>query len=246
MSTFSPVAVLYTSDGTPVQITGGVLRIDPTGTTIQPVSSSDILAKTSDIVAELVNIRSSDGIRRISDALPSGDNGIGQVKIWDGTGAVSILSDTAAGYNRLAIEGNVSVTAPEAPPSTTAVQLFAPRASSDSTELEVAGNSSHDTEYAIGDGNTLTIQYVQIGAQGDPNERGSRIEIIYDDVGTERMIERFYATSFSAPFSPNVSSARDGTALTGNAGGTKKLVIRRTRLAGGSGEIDVEIRGYEV
>ena len=108
----------------------------------------------------------------------------------------------------------------------------------------MSGNQSTDTPYVIPNGDTLTLLYAVVGAQGDPNERGSQIELIYDANGTLHLVERYYASVASRPYEIQRSTARDGTTMIGNAGGTNRLIIRRTRLSGGAGRIDVSLRGY--
>lgn len=207
-----------------------------------------------DIETLLTSIKNTDGIKKITDALPVGDNIIGRTKLSDGTdlaliesnGAirigiygnggtvpVDVSLDGTDGKYRLEIVGKVSVSAPPAPPASTPVSIDA------SSPLSVTTTST--TTYVIPNGETLTITSITAGAEGDPNERGSKVEVFYYD-GTERIIERIYLTGQTVPLFPDTAEARDGTALVGN--GVHEIRVRRTRLGGSSVEIDAVIRGY--
>lgn len=152
----------------------------------------------------------------------------------DGSRDVSVVEDTADGLNRFAISGKVSVTAPPPPIGATPITIAA------DDPLSV---SAHDTDYIITSGKDLHIQQIVVGAAGDPNEKGSKVTVIFDD-GTEHVIERIYVSGFTNFGSyPDTAEARDGTPLVGN--GTNKLIIRREKLGGTAREVDAVIRGYE-
>jgi hypothetical protein len=114
----------------------------------------------------------------------------------------------------------------------------------DDANLDVT--STHDTEYTISSGKSFIIQQIVVGAEGDPNEKGSKVEVVYDDGTTEHLVDRIYiaGTSLFGNY-PDTGEARDGTSLDGD-GSTKKLIIRRTRLGGATLEIDCVVRGYEI
>jgi hypothetical protein len=146
-----------------------------------------------------------------------------------------VVVDTQDSFQRLAIQGKVQVTPPVAPPTATPVTIDA------SIPLDVG---SHDTTYTITSGKTFVIQQIVAGAEGDPTEKGSKIEVYFDD-GTERLIERIYITGFTQyGVYPDTQTSRDGTILAGN--GSNELVVRRQKLGGSNKEIDVVIRGYEI
>jgi len=266
----------------------GTLRIDPVGTTTQPISAASLpLPAGAATEATLASVKNTDGIKKITDALPVGDNIIGRTKITDGTSLLSITTggeakmvlyddvnnvalavldggaipantrsllaagkdesgnartlmtvedENQVGLHRLAITGNVAVVVQPPPTGGSLVTIPA------DNPLTVSG--THDTEYTITSGKSFYIQQLICGAEGDPTEKGSKIEVLFNN-GTEHPISRVYITGFSEYFQfPDVNEARDGTSLTGN--GTNKIVVRRIRLSGTSQEIDAVVRGYEL
>ncbi len=146
----------------------------------------------------------------------------------------TVARDQQDGKFRLSIEGKVTTSLPSPPQDATQVTIAA------DDPLEVQG--SEDTEYIIPNGTTFHIQQVIAGAQGDPNETGSKIEIIYND-GVENLIERLYVVGFTEFGNyPDTSTTRNGKKLEGN--GTNKIVIRRDRIGGNALEVDAVVRGY--
>jgi hypothetical protein len=138
---------------------------------------------------------------------------------------------------RVAISGKVSVQIPPPPAGGTPVTF-----AQNDANLDVS--SSHDTTYTITNTKTFVVQQVVVGAEGDPNEKGSKVEIYYNN-GTEHLVDRIYISGTSLYGSyPDTSEARDGTSLVGN--GAHTLIIRRTRLGGAALEIDAVVRGYEI
>jgi len=87
------------------------------------------------------------------------------------------------------------------------------------------------------------LEYLVAGAEGDPTAKGSKIEVLYYDGAAEHLVERIYLMGESVSVYPNTSSARDGTAMTGN-GSTKKVYLRRHRMSGTAQEVDAVARGY--
>ena len=263
------------------------VRIDPTGTTTQPMSASSLPlptgaatettlssadGKLTTIDSVLGSIKDTDGIKKITDALPVGDNNIGRVKITDGTNVAGlildgsiyrqqvevkqasgdytnvriadgdsstladVIQDSEDSVNRLQIKGKVSVSAPQPPSTATAVTLAS------DNPLDITGTEEND--YTIPEGETFTLTSVIAGAEGDPTEKGSKIEVIYDQNGTETIIDRIYLTGQTVAIYPDTSKDRSGNSLDGNAGGTNKIVLRRTRLSGSAQEVDAVLRGY--
>lgn len=263
-------------DARPIrQATDGTVRVDPSGTTTQPVSAASLplptgaatettlatratestlatrateatlatratettLAaadtKLGTIDAVLDSIKDTDGVKKITDALPVGDNLIGRVKLSDGTEVADITPD--AGVNRLEILGKVSVVGALPPPSTTPVDIFA------DTPLTVG---TDDTTFTVPDGETFHLQAVTAGNE-DPT-KGAVIEVIFDD-GSEHIIERLYTNGETIQISfPDVETARDGTALLGDSGGTSDIIVRRTKYTGTNIAIDAIVTGYTV
>jgi hypothetical protein len=258
----------------PVNDNGGSLTVDGTVTAnqggtwnVNNVSGTVSLPTGAATETTLASIKSTDGIKKITDPLPAGTNTIGSVKLvgshgnaldiqtetavpadphgflvvgFDGEGYVQPLDvreDPQDGSNRLQIEGKVSIVAPAAPPNTTPVSI------DNSTPLPITGTT--DVYYAITNNKTFTVMQLIGGAEGDPTEKGTVVEIFYDDIGTLRIIDRLYLSGQTVSVYPNTSQARDGTALTGNAGGTKRILLRRRRLSNSAQEVDAVVRGYE-
>jgi len=125
----SPVVILYDASGNPVSVVSdsGVYRLSmlgkllsASGTQINPATEdgnlASIKAKTDNIPSDpakesgkltsletiLTAIRDTAGIKKITDSLPEGDNGIGRVKVWDGTSVADVLSYAA--IRRLRVE----------------------------------------------------------------------------------------------------------------------------------------------
>ena len=237
-----------------------------TRATESTLSAAD--TKLGNIDSVLDSIKDTDGIKKITDSLPAGTNRIGKVRLVDpsdvdlpgaeGVSATSIqrlliagvgesnlrtlalVEDTSDNIWRLAVQGKVSISAPMVPPATTAVIVAA------DTPLAIgSGSSPHDTEYVISNGTTFTLQSIVAGAEGDPAEGGSRIDVVYVDSGsTEHLVSREYINGFTTVIYPDTSKARDNTTMTGN-GTTTKIIVRRVRLSGGSVEVDAVARGFE-
>jgi hypothetical protein len=159
----------------------------------------------------------------------------GPVSLADADGN-DISSQLDVGVRRIEMAGKVTVIGAQPPPSTTPFAIFA------DTPL-VVGNA--DTVYVIPDGTVAHIQQLSAGNE-DPT-KGAVIEVIYNDAGTERLVARIYTAGQTELFSfADISASRDGTSMTGNAGGTKTIILRRTKFAGSDIAIDAVIRGYLV
>lgn len=292
----SPAVILYDASGNPLAVADGVTipagtkglliagsdgvnarfakvtaagRVVTDGSEVtQPISASTLPLPTGAATeVTLASIKDSDGIKKITDALPAGTNRIGAVRLLsqgdvaldvvpnttlpantrglvisgsDTTGKAQFAQvdvDAVDGVRRLQITGKVTTSYPTAPPSTTPVTIDA------STPLSITTTST--TEYTISNGKTFVIQQVSTGAEGDPTEKGSKIEIIYYDGTTEHLIERIYITGFTQfGVYPDTRTARDGTVMAGD-GSTKKIRVKRYRLSGSAQEVDAVVRGYE-
>jgi hypothetical protein len=184
----------------------------------------------------LDSIKDTDGIKKITDALPTGDNWIGRVKFGDGTTVADVITDSTDDINRVAVVGKVSITDPEPPAATTAVLIPA------YDPLEIS--ATDDTEYVIPDGKRLTIQTVYVTAEGDPTVKGSGVNIVYDMNGTEELVTMIHI--MGQPYSqyPNTAVTFDGTYLDGNTAGTNKVIVRRLRFSNNSLEVVGVVRGY--
>lgn len=99
--------------------------------------------------ATLAAIKDTDGIKKIIDALPAGNNALGLVKVHDGTNTANVIDDSGVG--RLAID-----IAKPATPSNSNVAL-----STSSTTL-LAANSNRLGAAIFNDSNKSL--YVKLGA----------------------------------------------------------------------------------
>lgn len=149
----------------------------------------------------------------------------------------TITVDPQDNKKRVEITGKVSVSTPDAPPSST------PRTVEANTPLGISATST--TNYVIPNGVTFTLLSVTAGSEGDPNERGNKVEVSYVDAASVvHLIERIYISSQTIQIYPNTDRARDETIMVGN-GTTTQLRIVRYRLGGGTTECDVIVRGFE-
>jgi hypothetical protein len=227
------------------------------------------LATQTTIAAVLVAIdliKNTDGIKRITDALPVGDNIIGRAKITDGTDVLDIAGEAVATSGLKGIlplgkdsEGNsvfhlaeadgtqvVAAKPPVAPPGTTPF-VFAV----DEAELEVGSGGDVASPHTsigtiIGSGVNLFLQSVEVGTEGDPAEAGAKIEVFWREGGgpTDHLIKRYYIAGDTKAFiEPNINESRDTTQMTGNGTNTRLIVVR-TRLSNAGQEVDFDIRGF--
>jgi hypothetical protein len=193
------------------------------------LSTADGRLATIDAVLD--SIKDTDGVKKITDALPVGDNVVGRAKLTDGTLVATLTAD--AGVNRQEISGKVTVVGAAPPPATTAAIINA------DTPLTVG---SHDTSFVIPNGETFYLQNVTAGNE-DPT-KGASIEVIYDN-GAEHTIARVYIAGFTTSIGFNdLSEARDGTALVGN--GAHEVIVRRAKFSGTNIAIDAVVSGYTV
>lgn len=152
-----------------------------------------------------------------------------------GQGAVDTPVGTD-GKTRLSVDARAHVVPPVAPEGTTPVQIVS------DTPLTVT--TTQQDEYTIPAGKTFYLQSIVAGAEGDPVESGSKVEAYYYDGATERLLLRLYLLGQTVSVSyADVSETRDGTPMEGN-GTSKEIRVRRTRLSGGSAEIDAVVYGY--
>jgi len=144
-------------------------------------------------------------------------NGLGKLKLWDGTRVVSI--DNA---NRLYV--NVGAVTP---PATTPVIRI--------EHSSITGTV--DDVYVIPTGETVSLTRLSGGSEYD-SVAGSEIEILYDPNGDGSVlveIEAIYVNGSSIQFQLSGSYLGDGT----NA-----IRLRRKRLGGGSKEVYARWEGY--
>lgn len=237
----------------------GFKVFNTSGAAIDPATQATAAAIQSAIEA----IRDTAGIKKITDALPTGDNWIGRIKLGDGANLVAIATDAtslasaygipvlgrdagdAARFLLVEDDGTLRVASqpPSPPPGTTEFVL-----SQDDANLVVGPSPSfHETESAvIGAGVNLYLQTFTAGAAGDPSEKGSKVELYWREGAgpTDHLIARIYLSGQSVvQIFPDVNKTRDDTAMTGD-NSTTKLVIRRERLSTSGQEIDAEVRGY--
>ena len=103
---------------------------------------------------------------------------------------------------------------------------------------QTSTNGSVDTIYTITNGSTLTIQLFQAGAEAN-SIGGSKVELFEDpegDLSPLTLISAVYINGSS--FQNNITSAFTGD-------GTRRIVMRRTALAGSAREIFGRWKGYE-
>jgi hypothetical protein len=152
----------------------------------------------------------------------------------DAGNPVTITEDQ--GVFRLEIGGKVAVTGAAPPPATNAANIEA------DTPLTVG---TDDTAFVIPDGETFHLQSIIAGNE-DPT-KGAKIEVIFDENGTEKLVARIYIAGQTIAIGYNdVAVARDGTALLGNAGGTNQIIVRREKFSGSNIAIDAVVSGYTV
>jgi len=128
---------------------------------------------------------------------------------------------------------------PACPPGATEINIYA------DNPLELSNaNSPHDTERVIANGKTFKLQRVIVGAGHDPSEKGTEVELIYEDA-SEHVVARFFAenATYEMQFG-DLDRARDTTTMVGN-GSTFKFIVRRTRLSSSGQRVDVHVQGYE-
>lgn len=239
----------------------GFKVFNTSGAAIDPATQATVAAVQSALEA----IRDTAGVKKITDALPTGDNWLGRIKLGDGTHLVAVATDAdslaaaygvpilardAGGLARFILcedDGKVRVASqpPSPPPGTTEFVLAQPEAN-----LEVGPFPRfHETvSAAVGNNVELYLQSFTAGAAGDPSEKGSKVEIYWREGAgpTDHLISRIYLSGQTVVQTlPDVHKARDGTAMIGD-GTTTKLVLRRERISWSAQEIDGEIRGYLV
>ena len=169
--------------------------------------------------------------------LEPSNNAIGLVKLTDTTGSntAALFYDENEKLYRLGVAAKVTIVPPTAPAIATPVQINADE------PLEVASLST--SSYGIPNGKVFHLQQITAGSEGDPNEKGSKVEVSYSSSLGDKIIERIYINGFSQFGSyPDTSFSRDGTAMSGSNGG--KIVVKRRRLGGSALEIDCVVRGY--
>jgi hypothetical protein len=166
----------------------------------------------------------------------------------DTRGLLAMAADGQGSARRILCDGEgklkVAAQPPTAPPGTTPFVLPG------DTPLVVGPVPVYEESASavIGNGVKLYLQTLLAGAAGDPSEKGSRVEVLWEEgaTPTRHLVTRVYVLGQSVLYTfPDVQVARDGTAMTGNGSNTK-LILRRERLSVAAAEIDAEIRGYTV
>jgi len=109
-------------------------------------------------------------------------------------------------------------------------------------DANLAVTTSDVVYFVIPNNARATVQQIQ--ASGEDGPSGSKVDVFFDDVGTERIIDRVYTAGSMASTMPGTRFARDGTLVRGNAAGTRRLGLRRTSIAGTSKEVDAIVYGY--
>ena len=240
--------------------------IDTKVATEATVATLATQATAAAVQGVLEAIRDTAGIKKITDALPTGDNTIGRTKLTDGNNVLSanLAGDSTTSKVGVGIQGrtitnlfrwllvddagklSVSASPPTAPPGTTEF-VFAVSPSQLTVGSGGQVSSPHNSDSSvIASGKTLRIQLISAGTEGDPAESGSKVEVYWVEGagGTEHLIERLYSDGASETLVlPETRKARDGTQLDGN--GTNTFIrVRRTRLSSSAKEIDFVVRGY--
>lgn len=139
----------------------------------------------------------------------------------DNTGVFKNIRSDSAG--RLLISSDVAT-----PADTTEVTLIA------QTNI----NGSEDTTYTITNGKTLTLQILQAGAEQNTTG-GSKVTVFEDPNGNLSVLNLIAVLYVNG----NSSEASLSTSYSGN--GTRRIVMRRTALAGASREIFGRVKGFE-
>ena len=103
--------------------------------------------------------------------------------------------------------------------------------------------NEHDTSWIIPDGKRFYLQQIQAGASGDPTEKGSAIEVFFNN-GADHLIARIYITgeTVHVPL-PEVAKTRDDLDLDGS-GTSNSIKVKRRRISGAGQEIDALVIGY--
>ncbi|MCU0912935.1 MAG: hypothetical protein MUC88_00055 [Planctomycetes bacterium] len=246
-----------------------------TQTTLAAVLAQlDVALSTRASETTLAAIKSTDGVKKITDPLPAGTNEVGKIaqgtaaanasawpsKLVDGVNAVELAcaDSTSIPANTRGLlamgscaEGDAHFLLVEED-GVLRVAAAPPKPPGASTEVVLASDdplsitSDDYDEYTIPDGKIFHLQNISCGAEGDPSERGSRIDVIFNDNGTMRYVERVYIAGSSVfETLPDTSKSIDGTTMLGD-GSTKKIRLLRHRLSGAAQEVFAVIRGYVV
>ncbi len=103
---------------------------------------------------------------------------------------------------------------------------------------DVSSGSPQDTIYTITNGDTLNIQTLQAGAE-ENTTGGSKIELYEDpngDLSTLNLIAAIYV---------NGNSSQDDISQSFEGDGTRRIVLRRTAIAGAAREVFGRWKGFE-
>ena len=143
------------------------------------------------------------------------------------------IGDESSGFSaEVDSSGRLKVIASTAPPVT-------PPAATEVTQTAYSSMSgTQDTLYTITNGTTLTITQLQGGAEADSD--GTVIEL-YEDPNVDLSVLNVITVIFASGVSNSIPLADD---FTGD--GTRRILLRRRRLTGGSNEVFGRWTGYEI
>jgi hypothetical protein len=189
---------------------------------VMPLPSGAATETTlSGINKSVIDLRDNQGIKRINDALPYGDNNIGRIKITDGGGSGRTVAVDSA--NRLVVSANATIV----PAASVAVEQ------SDVSDL----TGTDDLVYVIPSGKKLTISRFAGGAEGNSG-KVSKVSLFYDPLGTGSgmdTIRLMYLSGNNWEFGLDYQVTGDGT---------KAIRMRRERLDGASDEVAAFWSGF--
>lgn len=91
----SPAAILYDADGNPVSIVldGATYRLQMSAKVARASDGAFVNPATQETLAA---IKDTDGVKKITDALPIGDNRIGKIKVTDDTNVLGVDANNHA------------------------------------------------------------------------------------------------------------------------------------------------------
>jgi len=210
--------VKYVVDGADSLLGVAAKLRNAAGTIVNPATQETAAAIQSAIEA----IRDTAGIKKITDALPTGANTIGKILIQDGLGLGYLASVDS--LNRLLVSANVIV-----PPASVAV-----------SEFHSGSVSGTDTQYyTIPNTKKLTIGSWAGGAEANSGHV-TRIALFLDASGTGSPLTKI-DEAFLGPGDRN--EQRDlNYEITGDA--TNRIALQRERLDGGSDLVSIRFDGF--
>jgi hypothetical protein len=233
---------LFDGNGNTILVENGVAI--PAGTRAQLAAGAD------GSTARYVRVRGDGAVGAVLEDAAGNDVGVyhdgtnyrlrnfGQLTNLAEDKIVDVITDAADGLNRLAVSAKVQIVPPETPPAATEVNI--------SADTPLVVNGTDDTFYTVTSAKTFTVNQIEAGAAGDPNEKGSVVEVYWAPNGNTTGIEiiaRDYLIGFTQIVTPQTSQSRAGSPLLGD--GTAAILVRRRRIGGAAQEIDAVVRGFE-